>query len=308
MTSVSATPRWLLEAEAGLCPCGCIGKRRRSNFVEKTIGGAAAVMRQAMFAEDVASRPGMLQRIDSRVKVVTVLALLLTTALVRNLAVLMTVYAATLVLARASGLSLSFFVKRVWLFIPIFTGVIVLPATLNVITPGHVVVPLGSWFGHEVGLTAQGLMSAALIVSRVAASISLVVLLTLTTPWTKLLAALRALFVPRVFVLVLGMAYRYLFHLLGSVSDMYTARRARTVTRDDDVTSGRVFVAASAGALFGKSHALAEEVHMAMVARGYNGEARAVTAFRLRTNDALFAVGCLAAACAVLGVDRVIGH
>src|SRR5262249_43925464 len=160
--------------------------------------------RQAMFAEDVASRPGLLQRIDSRVKVATVLALLLTTALVRNLAVLIAVYAATLVLASASRLSLSFFVKRVWLFIPIFTGLIVLPATLHVITPGHVVVPLGSWFGHELGLTSQGLMSTALIVTRVAASISLVVLLTLTTPWAKLLAALRALFVPRVFILVLG--------------------------------------------------------------------------------------------------------
>jgi cobalt/nickel transport system permease protein len=308
VTPATATPRWLLEPEFGLCPCGCIGKRRKSNFVEKTIGGAAAVMRQAMFAEDVASKPGLLQRIDSRVKVITVLALLLTTALVRSLAVLIALYAATLVLALASRLSLSFFVKRVWLFIPIFSGVIVLPATLNVITPGHVVVPLGSWFGQEVGLTSQGLMSAALIVTRVAASISLVVLLTLTTPWAKLLAALRALFVPRVFVLVLGMAYRYLFQLLGSVTDMYTARRARMVARDNDVARGRVFVAASAGALFGKSHALAEEVHMAMVARGYTGEARAVTAFRFRTNDALFAVGCVAAACAALGVDRVIGH
>jgi cobalt ECF transporter T component CbiQ len=207
----------------------------------------------------------------------------------------------------ASKLSLSFFVKRVWLFIPLFTGIVVLPATLNVITPGHVVVPLGTWFGHELGLTAQGLTAAGLIVTRVAASISLVVLLTLTTPWARLLAALRALLVPRMFVLVLGMAFRYLFHLLGSVSDMYTARKARTVARNADVTSGRAFVAASAGALFGKSHALAEEVHMAMVARGYRGEARTLTAFRIRVFDVLFAVACVAAALTALGVDRAIG-
>ena len=50
-----------------------------------------------------------------------------------------------------------------------------------------------------------------------------------------------------------------------------TARRARTAGDDSDVRSGRAFVAASAGALFGKSHALAEEVHMAMVSRGYAG-------------------------------------
>ena len=45
-------------------------------------------------------------------------------------------------------------------------------------------------------------------------SISLVVLLTLTTPWAKLLAALRSLHVPKMFVLIIGMAYRYLFLLL----------------------------------------------------------------------------------------------
>src|SRR5207237_8821336 len=101
-------------------------------------------------------------------------------------------YACTLVLAKASGLSLRFFIKRVWLFIPIFTGIVVLPATFSFVTHGHIVVPFGTWFGHRVGITSQGLTAASLIVTRVAVSISLVVLLTLPTPWNKLLAALRA--------------------------------------------------------------------------------------------------------------------
>jgi energy-coupling factor transporter transmembrane protein EcfT len=143
---------------------------------------------------------------------------------------------------------------------------------------------------------------------RVATSISLVVLLTLTTPWAKLLAALRALFVPRLFLLVLGMAYRYLFSLLNSVTDMYTSRKARTVTRDTDVTSGRRFVAASAGALFAKAQTLSEDVHMAMVARGYNGNARSITSFRVRRLDVEFMLACLVTAASVLRVDRILGH
>ena len=178
-------------------------------------------------------------------------------------------YLGTLVLAAASGLSLTFFIKRVWLFIPIFTGLVVLPATFNFITPGHIVVPFGTWFGYRVGMTSQGLTSAGLIVTRVATSISLVVLLTLTTPWNRLLAALRALSVPRMFILVLAWRTDMCSTCSNSVTDMYTARKARMVGATGDVTSGRTFVAASAGALFGKSHALAEEVHMAMVARGY---------------------------------------
>jgi cobalt ECF transporter T component CbiQ len=242
-------------------------------------------MRQAMFAEDMVARDGLLQRLDARVKVVTLLGLLIAVALVRSLPVLVVAYLATLVLALASRVPLGFFVRRVWLFVPIFTGIVVLPATLNLITPGDVVVPLGTWFGHEVGITSQGLTSAAVIVTRVATSISLVVLLTLTTSWARLLAGLRALLVPRMFILVLGMAYRYLFHLLNSVLDMYTARRARTVGGDRDIKSSRAFVSATAGALFGKSHALSEEVHMAMVSRGYTGDARTLTAFKVTAFD-----------------------
>jgi len=307
MSTDRATPAWLLQSEVGLCPCGCIGRRRKRGFVERTIGGAAGLMRQAMFSEDVAGERGLLQRLEPRVKLLTVLGLLVVTAFVRHIPVLLGMYAATLALAAASKLSLSFFVKRVWLFVPIFTGIVVLPATLNVVTHGQIVVPLGTWFGHHLGLTEQGLTSAGLIVTRVATSISLVVLLTLTTPWSKLLAALRTLRAPRMFILVLGMAYRYLFHLLDAVTDMYTARKARTVTRDADVTSGRAFVAASAGALLGRAHALAEEVHLAMVARGYRGDARTVGMVRVRTLDAGFALACIAGAVAVVGIDRVLG-
>jgi cobalt/nickel transport system permease protein len=305
---VTETPDWLVRPEVGLCPCGCIGKRSKADFVEKTIGGASNLMRQSMFSDDVAARDGLLQRLDPRVKVLAIFTLLLTTALVHHPVVLGAIYASTLVLAAASHLSLRFMVARVWLFIPIFTGVVVLPATFSFITHGTIVVPLGSWFGSRVGLTEQGLTAAGVIELRVATSISLVVLLTITTSWPRLLAALRALFVPRMFILVIGMAYRYLFHLLGSVADMFTARKARTVIRDGNVRRDRAFVAASAGALFGKAHTLSEEVHMAMVSRGYRGDAPTLSHPRLRASDVAIFVATVAFALTTIGVDRVAGH
>ncbi|HTN81543.1 MAG TPA: cobalt ECF transporter T component CbiQ [Acidimicrobiales bacterium] len=300
-------PAWLLSNEVGLCPCGCIGKRKKGSFVSKTLAGASGMLRQAMFSEDAAAEPGLLQRVDPRVKLVSLLGLLVVTAFLRSVPALVTMYGVTLLLAVASLLPLGFFVKRVWLFIPLFTGIVVLPATLNVITPGPIVVPLGTWFGHELGVTSTGLHAAAIIVVRVATSISLVVLLTLTTPWNRLLAALRSLFVPKIFVLVLGMAYRYVFQLLGSVTDMYMARRSRTVDPGVDLASGRKFVAASAGALFGKTHALSEEVYMAMVSRGYDGNARTLRPPRLRAFDAVWVVIAIAGAMVAVGVDRAFG-
>jgi cobalt ECF transporter T component CbiQ len=304
----SATPAWLLQGEVGLCPCGCIGTRNKRSFIDKTITGAAGVIRNALFTDDTAAQPGLLQRIDPRAKAVTMFAFVVAAAFLRNIPVLLGAFAVAVVIAAASRISVTYFFKRVWLFAPLFTGIVVLPAMFNFITPGHIVVPMGHWFGHRVGLTSQGLRSAGLVVTRVAASISFVVLLTLTTPWMRLLAALRAMFVPRMFILVLGMAYRYVFHLLGSVTDMYEARKARAGNVDRSATSGRVFVAATAGALFGKAHAMSEEVHQAMVSRGYSGQPRTLAPRRIKATDGVWMLACAVAIVVLLGVDRAVGR
>ena len=303
-----ATPAWLLQGELAMCPCGCIGRRKKGSFVEKTLTGGADLLRQVMFSEDVAMRDGVLQRLDPRVKLGAMLVLLVATGLVHNLAVLVAAYAATIVLAAGSRLPVGFFVKRVWLFVPIFTGIVVLPATLSIVTPGEVVLHLWTWHGTPEGFTAQGLTTAALVIARVATSISLVVLLTLTTPWVRLLAALRTLGVPPMFVLVIGMAYRYVFLLLGTVTDMYEARKARSVGAQKHDRSARAFLSASAGTMFGKAHHLSEEVHLAMIARGYRGNARTIQSFRLTALDAVAAVVALAAAVLIYGGDHVIGR
>ncbi len=302
------TPAWLLQGEMAMCPCGCIGKRKKGSFVEKTLDGSAGLLRQVMFGEDIAERPGLLQRIDPRAKLLSLIILLIAAAVVRNIVVLLVAYAFTLVVAYFSAVPVGFFIKRVWLFVPIFTGIVVLPATLSFITPGEIVIPLWTWQGQPVGITSQGLTAAGLIVSRVALSISLVVLLTLTTPWVELLAALRSLGVPKMFVLIVGMAYRYIFLLLGSVTDMYESRRARTVGAVKHDKAAREFVSSTAGALLGKSHALSEEVHQAMIARGFRGDVKALKTFAFTRADAFYMlVVVIAAAVIVLG-DQQLGR
>lgn len=307
MTDASSAPGWLLVEASGAPPLLCSGKRRRGGAIEKTLDGLARLIRQALASEEIAARRGLLQRLDARAKLIGMLGLLIATGLVRHIPVLLGLYALTLVLAAASRIGVGWFVKRVWLFIPLFTGVIVAPAMFSFVTPGEIVVPLGHWFGHEVGLTRQGLTSAALIVCRVASSISLVLLLTLTTSWSRLLAALRALFVPRLLVLVLGMAYRYLFVLLDSVAEMVTARRARTVATKRSRRGERLVASFSGGALFGKAHALSEEIHQAMLARGFSGEAVSLERARIGLIDVVALVACLALAILVIGGDRALG-
>jgi cobalt ECF transporter T component CbiQ len=302
------TPRWLLEAQPGMCPCGCVGRRNRRGFVDATLAGIAKVRREALLGEEAAARPGVLQRLDARVKLVGALAVILAVALVHSAVVLATVAALIPIVAACSRVEVGRFVRRVWLVVPLFTGIVVLPATLNVITPGDIVVGLGSPFGHELGISAQGLRGAVVIVLRVGASISIATLLALTTPWPALLGALRALRLPRAFVLVAGMTYRYLFVLMGVVEDMYVARKARAAgTRSRGVAvarTGRASVAAAAATLFARTYAMAEEVHLAMLARGWRGEARTLRPASLRPADAVFAACCLLAAAITIGADH----
>jgi cobalt ECF transporter T component CbiQ len=307
-TRATATPAWLLSSDVGICPCGCVGKRKKRSFLEKTITGGSDLLRQAMFSDETAHRGGLLQRIDARAKIAGLVGLLIVAALLHNIAALAVMYAGTVAIAAASRLPVGFFVKRVWLFIPIFTLIVVAPATLSIVSDGDVVVELWTWHGTPQGITSQGLESAGLVVSRVAVSISLVLLLTLTTPWTRLLAALRSLGVPRIFILVIGMAYRYIFLLLGSVTDMYESRKSRTIGAHKHDAGARKFVTASAGALFGKASHLAEEVHQAMVSRGYRGDAQTLESTRLGLADVVFVIAAALVGALVLMGDGFLGR
>lgn len=301
-----AVPDWLLRQEVGMCPCGCIGKRRTGNYLAKTLEGGARLLHQVMFSDDVARRRGLLQRVDPRAKLVGLLVLLVVGGLARSMATLAVLYGLALVLAAVSALPVGFFVKRVWLFVPIFTGIAVLPATLSIVTPGEVVLTLWHWHGAPEGFTAQGLSAAARVVCRVAVSISLVVLLTLTTPWVRLLGALRGLGVPRIFILIVGMAYRYVFLLLGTVTDMFQARQARTPGTPRHDSTARAFVGAGVGTLLGKAAHLSEEVHQAMVSRGFRGDAVTLDRGGLKAVDGLYAVLVVLSAVALMWGDLLL--
>ncbi len=307
MTGAARTPDWLLAKDAAICPCGRIGKRRKGSFTQKTLTGASDLLRQVMFSDETSSKPGLLQRLEPRVKLLGLLALVVTAAFLRTIPPLLALYALTLALAALSRLSVRFFLLRVWLFVPVFSGIVLIPATLSVVTEGDVVWTLWHWHGKPHGFTSQGLTSAALVLSRVATSVSLVVLLTLTTPWTRLLASLRALGVPKMFILIIGMAYRYLFLLLGSVTDMYQARASRTIGSDKHDKKARAFVAASAGALFGRTMAMSEEVHQAMTARGYRGNATMLAQPKPTVTDLLFLVAVALVAAGLLVGQRALG-
>lgn len=318
MASDKTIPDWLLEdRQAVLCRCGGVGIRKKSNHLEKTINDVATVLKESVFSDRLANTRGMMQKVDPRVRLVTVIFLLAITALVRHIPTLVGLYAFTLMLAYFSRVPLVFFIKRVWLFVPFFTGLIVLPSIFNVFRPGDPLINLIS-FGHPVrigliklpetiAITRQGLTGAGLIILRVGVSVSLAVLLTITSRWAELLKALRIFFIPRIFIMVLEMTYRYIFLLLTVITDMFVARKSRSVGEENS-REKRSFLSAGIGALFGKAYYLSEEIHDAMISRGYTGEAKTISVLRMTVQDVIWIILILLIGLFFLGGDFIFGR
>ncbi|MHB1325732.1 MAG: cobalt ECF transporter T component CbiQ [Thermoleophilia bacterium] len=316
MTENLSTPAWMTEKGTGGCQCLSFGRSRRDSAIQKTIIGMSRTIRGSVFSEQISGRPGLLQETDPRIKAVGLLGLLVVTSFLRNWYLILALYGLTLALAAASRISLKFFIRRVWLFIPLFAGIIAIPSLFNIFRPGDPLwtiwdfggqVSLGPWsLGTSLAITHQGLKGAIVLILRVATSVSLAVLLALTTRWADLLKALRVFRVPRIFLLILSMTYRYIFLILGLATDMFTARTSRLVggssPRED-----RRFIASSMATLLSKSHALSEDVYSAMISRGYTGEPLTLHRFQTNTGDWLWLTAMILFGAAALGSDIFIG-
>lgn len=252
---------------------------RRINFIERTLTNLTKDLEYALMAEELAKTEGLLQKLDPRVKVLGALILICTIALTHQLIIILIIFLLTLILALLSKVPLLTLARRVWLSVLLFTGSLVLPTIF--LTPGLVAcrLPLLGW-----AITWPGLKGAILLLTRVEAITTLSILLVLTTLWTRILKALAVLGVPVIFIVILGITYRYIFLLLQTALDMFEARQSRLIGQLPSAEKRRL-AAASVGVLLSKTFHLSNEVYLAMQARGFRGEVHMLDDFVMQPRD-----------------------
>ncbi len=250
----------------------------RRGGLERTLAHMLGALEQSQSAELSAHSHGFLQQFDPRVKLLGVIALIAAVVISTRIESIGAVFLIAVLLAWSSRVSWQR-LGTAWLSALLFTGVIALPAI--VLVPGPVLghIPLTGWAVSE-----PGVKSAAYLMARSEATLTLSVLLVFTTPWSHLLRALRALQVPVVLVVLTGMTYRYIFLLIETAQDMIQSRRSRIVGRLN-ATERRRLMVASMGVLLGKTFQLSGDVHMAMQSRGYRGEAYVLDEFAMTGRD-----------------------
>jgi len=233
----------------------------------------------ALVSEKFAHRSGFLQSLDPRVRLTGALLLVVAAVACRKIQGVAVVFSLATLIALLSSLDLWSLAKRVWIPVLIFTGLIALPAIFT--TPGAAL-----WMSPALrtAISEQGTYSAAMLILRVETAATLTTTLVLCTPWTHILKALRWLFLPAEIVTMLTMTHRYAFLLMETAKQMFESRESRTV----GVLSGpdrRRMVGQTAGVLFSKSMELSQDVYLAMVSRGFQGDVCLLQDFRLSWRD-----------------------
>ncbi len=266
--------------------------------VERTLASFVDALEHAFYAEELAKTNGLLQKIDPRVKIVALMPLIVIAALARQLWVIAALFVVAVAVGVLSSVPLATLVRRVWLGVLGFSGLISLPALF--LTPGQAIytVPLLGWT-----ITAQGLHAAFYLIMRAETAATFSVLLVLCTPWSNMLKALRVLRLPIVLVVILGMTYRYIFLLLRNAHDMFRSRKSRMVGQLSGREQRRA-TTASAGVLMSKTLQLSGDVYLAMRSRGFQGEVYVLDEFRTGWFDWVMLAAFLSVAALAIWLGR----
>ncbi len=257
------------------------------------------------FLDPYRPRSSPIHALDGRVKFVLVVAFILTVSLLPHRAwpVFILMYSLALAVEILSDLGLAYIYKRAALALPFVLAALPMVFTSD----GRVLLqlPLG------LRLSEEGLLRFAAVTFKSWISVQMAILLAATTSFPDLLMAMRAVGVPRLLVAIFGLMWRYLFVLADEALRLLRARAARSGESGlPGVKSGgglawRARVAGGmAGSLFLRAYERSDRIYMAMLARGYDGEVRAMPLPPLQQKHTWALVGGMG----LLGLMLLLGY
>lgn len=251
-------------------------------------------------------RQSVVHRLDGRVKVVLTLAWIASLSLMPfpslAQAEIMRIglkYALMwLILALLAGLSrlgIFYLLRRSFLALPFVLAAV----PLLFVRPSLHAIPI--WHLGPLTVYSEGLLRFLFLSLKSWLAVQIAILMVATTPFPELLQAMRAIGLPRLFVAMFSLTWRYLFVLADEALRLMRARAARSgvdsnrapfsgvrrIRWEAQVTGGM------AASLLLRSLERADRIHFAMLARGYDGEVRALPLPRLALPQQVFLFSAL---------------
>ncbi len=249
-----------------------------------------AALRDLRTLEELAARDTPLTRIDPRAKALATIAFIVTVVSFDRyrVAALLPLAAFPLVLAALGDVPAAPLVRKLAAAAPFA----LLVGIFNPLLDRAPMVELG---GTTI---SAGWVSFASILLRFALTVGAALVLVAGTGMHTLCAALGRLGVPQVFTAQLLFLFRYAFVLGAEASRMATARELRAC--------GQRLPLAAYGPLLGhlllRAFERAQRIHLAMRARGFDGQLRSLRSMRWQRRDTAF----LLAWCAFFALARAV--
>jgi cobalt/nickel transport system permease protein len=209
-----------------------------------------------------------LHRRDPRVKTLATLILLVVVATAHRQLPLL-----------AAGLLLFLMAGLMWARLPI------IPALLR----AAIVLYFTAAFALVSWLSGDPSRAVALLVKTYISALAVLALVS-TTRISLLLQGLEMAHVPRFLLMIVQFLYRYLFVISEEAQHMRKAALSRGAGISGGVARRNRFHAAAGAlaALFARSYGRAEEIHRAMLARGFTGEFRTLDNPHFHVADVVF--------------------
>lgn len=225
-------------------------------------------MLNELFSDYFAQKDNLLTRIDARLKMIFVLAAIITTLYSRTpyLPIVVTLLSAIALI----GIRIPIKIILFRISCPLCIAAVVL--AIQVFSYGDTPLFKCSLFGFPLVGYKEGLSHGLLITSKVAGCVSLVTFLSMTTPVNILLRAALWFKVSKTWIEIAMVTYRYIFVLM---EDMITIRDAQRVRLGYSNLS-RSFKSLSelAGSVFIRAYDQSIATSQAMLLRGYLNEGK----------------------------------
>lgn len=207
-----------------------------------------------------------LKKIDARVKLVVVLALLLMVVSCREISFPLVIAAGCFLLCLMMKVPPRVILLRI--AEPLVLAVMVV--LLKFLFTGNLTMFSLNVLGFELTGHKDGLIDGIKIAGRILGGVSLVVLLGFSTPFSELMAGLSWMRVPRQFIEIMMFAYRYIFVFLEDGITIYNAQKNRLGYTG--IKNGLKSFGTLTGSLVLRSFEQSQKTSEAMVQRGYTGD------------------------------------
>lgn len=211
-------------------------------------------------------KESILHLMDGRVKLVILIFIIVYAVFSTQIVVLAFLELYLLVLIYISKVSFKSSFKRILLLLP-FGGVII--AFQPFIHPGDII-----WAGaFGIHVTEQGLMWAALLISRLIVALTSIVLLSSISPMQEVAQSFRRLGMPREFAMILSLMIRFLFMFYDELHRIMQAQKARCFDAFNKKLTYQwrmKQLGYTVAMMFLRAYEQGETIYMSMASRGFS--------------------------------------